>query len=136
MASADVKRTVEAVWRIESAWMIAGVARLGHDVGPATLEELREAETSALRIQLSLDSDGEIAELRLGDRLPQDVADDLRFDPWHTGQALRPVGVLNRLRRPAYRASQSGRDAPSAGARDRLGVVTGSDASPAANASN
>ena len=35
----------------------------------------------------------------------------LRFDPWHTGSELRPAGLLNRLRRPTYRASQRGRGA-------------------------
>lgn len=36
---------------------------------------------------------------------------DLRFDPWHTGPDLRPVGWLNRIRRSTYRASQEGRGA-------------------------
>ena len=35
MAGADVKHTVEAVWRIESARLIAGIARLVRDVGLA-----------------------------------------------------------------------------------------------------
>lgn len=33
----------------------------------------------------------------------------LCFDPWHTGPDLRPVGWLNRIRRPTYRASREGR---------------------------
>ncbi|MFA9430538.1 hypothetical protein [Egicoccus sp. AB-alg2] len=33
----------------------------------------------------------------------------LDFDPWHTGPELRPVGWLNRLRRPTYGASRAGR---------------------------
>ncbi|MGN9914310.1 RNA polymerase sigma factor [Phytohabitans sp. LJ34] len=40
MAGADVKRTVEAVWRIEAARLIAGLARMTHDVGLA--EELAQ----------------------------------------------------------------------------------------------
>ena len=47
MASADVARTIEAVWRIESARLIAGVARLVRDVGLA--EDLaQEALVAAL----------------------------------------------------------------------------------------
>jgi RNA polymerase sigma-70 factor (ECF subfamily) len=47
VASADVKRTVEAVWRIESARLIAGIARQVRDVGLA--EDLaQEALVAAL----------------------------------------------------------------------------------------
>src|ERR1700754_3432795 len=47
MASADVTRTIEAVWRIESARLIAGVARMVRDVGLA--EDLaQEALVAAL----------------------------------------------------------------------------------------
>ena len=47
MASADVTRTIDAVWRIESARLIAGLARLVRDVGLA--EDLaQEALVAAL----------------------------------------------------------------------------------------
>jgi RNA polymerase sigma-70 factor, ECF subfamily len=47
MAEADVRRTIEAVWRIESARLIAGAARLVRDVGLA--EDLaQEALIAAL----------------------------------------------------------------------------------------
>ena len=47
MAGADVTRTIEAVWRIESARLIAGVARMVRDVGLA--EDLaQEALVAAL----------------------------------------------------------------------------------------
>jgi RNA polymerase sigma-70 factor, ECF subfamily len=47
VASADVTRTVEAVWRIESARLIAGIARLVRDIGLA--EDLaQEALVAAL----------------------------------------------------------------------------------------
>src|SRR5687767_10020240 len=47
MAGADAARTIEAVWRIESARLIAGVARLVRDVGLA--EDLaQEALVAAL----------------------------------------------------------------------------------------
>ena len=35
MTASDIHRTIEAVWRIESARLIAGIARLVHDVGLA-----------------------------------------------------------------------------------------------------
>jgi hypothetical protein len=34
--------------------------------------------------------------------------DTLRFDPWQTGGGLRPAGVLNALRKAAYRGSRRG----------------------------
>src|SRR5215471_17210820 len=40
MAGKDVKRTIDAVWRIESARLIAGLARIVRDVGVA--EELAQ----------------------------------------------------------------------------------------------
>jgi RNA polymerase sigma-70 factor, ECF subfamily len=47
VATGEVNRTIEAVWRIESARLIAGLARLTHDVGAA--EELAsEALVAAL----------------------------------------------------------------------------------------
>src|SRR4051812_3821409 len=47
MATTDVNRTIEAVWRIESAKLIAGLARMVRDVGLA--EDLaQEALVSAL----------------------------------------------------------------------------------------
>src|SRR5688572_11674157 len=47
MPAADVNRTIDAVWRIESARLIAGVARLVRDVGLA--EDLaQEALVAAL----------------------------------------------------------------------------------------
>src|ERR671917_167422 len=47
MATTDVKRTIEAVWRIESARLIAGLARIVRDVGLA--EDLaQEALVAAL----------------------------------------------------------------------------------------
>lgn len=50
-----------------------------------------------------------IGELRLTERLGDDVAGALRFDPWHTGADLVPATFLNRLRLAAYAASQAAR---------------------------
>lgn len=90
-----------------------------HGPGPATLPELRQAEASGLEVQLFLATGGHFGRVTLGARLDDDTARDLRFDPWHTGGALQPTGLLNRLRRPAYQASQTGRSAPDEGIRSR-----------------
>src|SRR5688572_440892 len=48
MAASDVNRTIDAVWRIESARLIAGLARMVRDVGVA--EDLaQEALVAALQ---------------------------------------------------------------------------------------
>lgn len=47
--------------------------------------------------------------LELGERLPDDEARRLRFDPWNCAGGLVPHGWINRLRRPAYRGSRRGR---------------------------
>ncbi len=36
---------------------------------------------------------------------PEDAR--IRFNPWNTGDGIRPTGVLQRLRDPAYRSSQA-----------------------------
>jgi len=35
----------------------------------------------------------------------------IRFNPWHAPPGLRPAGLINKLRDPAYRGSQQGRSA-------------------------
>lgn len=47
--------------------------------------------------------------LTLGERRPADVAEDIRFNPWHTGGGIRPAGPLQGSRLAAYRGSQRGR---------------------------
>ena len=47
MTAADIHRTIDAVWRIESAKVIAGVARMVRDVGVAE-EMAHDALVAAL----------------------------------------------------------------------------------------
>ena len=48
MTATDIKRTIDAVWRIEQARLIAGLARMVRDVGVA--EELaQDALVAALQ---------------------------------------------------------------------------------------
>lgn len=51
-----------------------------------------------------------VARLTLGERLPDEIAERIRFNPWHTGGGIRPFGPLQRLRRQAYPGSQRGRE--------------------------
>lgn len=44
------------------------------------------------------------------ERLPESAAERLRFHPWRSAGDLRPAGLLNALRGPAYAGSQRGRD--------------------------
>ncbi len=50
-----------------------------------------------------------VAQVELGERLPDDVVERIRFNPWNTGEDLRPAGPLMGLRDSAYEGSQRGR---------------------------
>jgi hypothetical protein len=50
-----------------------------------------------------------IGVLRLGSPMPDEAGDALRFDPANTGGGIEPVGVVQAVRRLAYRASQAAR---------------------------
>lgn len=50
-----------------------------------------------------------VARIEVGDRLPDDEAERLRFNVWNTGGGIRPTGPFNGLRLPAYEGSQRGR---------------------------
>jgi hypothetical protein len=77
------------------------------------LAELRDRVRADVEFELALagPSDGPrpMARLRLGRRLPAAVTERLDLDPGNSG-GLEPVGVVNRMRGPSYRASQAGRE--------------------------
>lgn len=50
-----------------------------------------------------------VGTVELRDELDPEASQRLRYSPWHTGAGVQPIGVLNRLRREAYPASQDGR---------------------------
>jgi hypothetical protein len=50
-----------------------------------------------------------VAQLEVAEPLDEARSDELRFDPFHTGSQLEPATWLNRLRLPAYAASQAAR---------------------------
>lgn len=94
---------------------------LGDVDGEPATSPAGDGDASDVQISLRLHEPRvTFATVRLGRRLSTTLAEDLRFDPWNTGASLRPAGFLNRLRRPVYRASQAGRNAPPEGARHDL----------------
>lgn len=86
------------------------------EAGDVSLDRLVRASSAPMNLRLWLEpGDATLGWLRIGERLPAQASAELRFDPWNTGPDLRPVGMLNRLRRPTYAASQEGRGAQSGG---------------------
>ena len=50
-----------------------------------------------------------VATLRLGDPLDPAETERLRFNPWHAGGGIVPVGRIQERRRPVYDGSQAAR---------------------------
>jgi hypothetical protein len=50
-----------------------------------------------------------VARIDVGDRLPDEESERLRFNVWNTGGGIRPAGPFQGLRLPAYEGSQHGR---------------------------
>jgi hypothetical protein len=90
-------------------------ARCTDDVGERLLltDIERNVGTSAVRFSVEIaDPTGPwepVAEIELGEQLPDDTADALRFNPSNTDGAITPIGVFQALRRLSYRASQAAR---------------------------
>ena len=101
-------------YRLGGELVLIGAVPAGPGPGP-TLAELRETDRAGMRFRIVLAGLGgtwrEVAELELGTRLPDGESENLRLDPMNSAGGLEPAGYLNRLRRPAYRASQDGRGA-------------------------
>lgn len=53
-----------------------------------------------------------VGTLRLGERLPREESERLRFNVANAGGGVEPVGVVQSVRRLAYRGSQAGRPIP------------------------
>ena len=89
-----------------------GARALGARPGPK-LEDLGERRLGGLEFELAVAGLTErwkpVARLSLGERLPPAQTERLDFDPTNSGGGLELVGLLNRLRGPAYNASQEGR---------------------------
>jgi hypothetical protein len=101
-------------YRLRGETALFGARARGPRPGPK-LADLREREVGGMEFALEVAglSGGwrPLATLSLGKRLPPGETERLRFDPTNTGGGLELVGLLNRLRGPAYTASQEGRAA-------------------------
>lgn len=74
----------------------------------------------AFEVRLGRPDGPMLASLHAEAEAASEIATSVRYDPWHTGPDLEPRGLLNRLRRPTYAASQQGWGAPDRGARDAM----------------
>jgi hypothetical protein len=81
-----------------------------HDGGTALAEVHVAARTGGLLFDLTLAGEfggwRNIGEVRVGAPLADEDAEALRFNPWHTGPGIKPIGLLQALRSSAYRGSQ------------------------------
>jgi hypothetical protein len=96
--------------RLFGAWPATAAV---HDGGTALAEVHVAAARGALRFDLTIAGElggwRRIGQLKVGEPLSDPESDALRFNPWHTGPGIMPLGVLQALRRFAYTGSQSQR---------------------------
>jgi hypothetical protein len=101
-------------YRLRGETVLFGARARGPRPGPK-LADLRERKVGGLEFELEITglsgSWRPLATISLGERLPPGQTERLGFDPTNTGGGLELVGLLNRLRGPAYAASQEGRAA-------------------------
>jgi hypothetical protein len=101
-------------YRVGGRLGIVGAGAVQPD-GDPTLADLRARESAGMEfaIELAAITGGwrRVGRLELGDRLPATEVERLRFDPANTGGGIELAGIVNRLRKPAYRGSQEGRGA-------------------------
>jgi hypothetical protein len=99
-------------YRLRDRVVMLGARALAGSPGP-TLAELSERAVGELEFELMLaDLEGPwrpVARLSLAERMEPERTERLGLDPTNTGGGLELAGLLNRLRGPAYRASQEGR---------------------------
>jgi hypothetical protein len=117
----DLPYSTVLPYRVQGETVLLGARALGRRPGPK-LRDLRSRRTGGLEFEIAIARlTGEwrpVARLSLGERLAPERTERLHFDPTNTGGGLELVGLLNKLRGPAYGASQEGREA----AYERLGI--------------
>lgn len=101
-------------YRVGDRRTVLGVRAATRPSGTGTDFERLEATHAAggLRFALALASGPgwrAIGTIHADERLDDETAQALAFDPWTTGPGIRPVGVLNRLRAAAYPGSRGAR---------------------------
>jgi hypothetical protein len=101
-------------YRLRGETVMLGARALAPGPGPK-LEDLSEGKAAGPDFEILVAGIGgewkPIARLALGERLPPERTELLDLAPTNTGGGLELVGLLNRLRGPAYRGSQEGRRA-------------------------
>lgn len=110
----DLPYSTVLPYRVRGETVLLGARGSAPRPGPR-LGDLRERERGDLEFELAVAGlTGEwkpVARLALGERLPPEQTERLHFDPTNTGGGLELAGLLNKLRGPAYAASQEGREA-------------------------
>lgn len=103
-------------YRVGSRRTLLGVRALTRPTGEGTdLQRLLSTRgTGELSFGLALAHDRgwtRTGTIHVDDRLPDDEATALTYDPWTTGGGISPVGIGNRLRAAAYPGSRRARGA-------------------------
>jgi hypothetical protein len=84
--------------------------------GARRLEDLRRLADHGVRFALDVAEPRgdweEVAAITIGRERTDEENEGLRFNPANTGGGIEPVGVLQTIRRRAYRGSQEGRPTP------------------------
>jgi len=100
-------------YRLRGKAVLIGARARAPRPGP-TLGDLRRRTVGGLEFELAIAAVTgawkPVARIALGERLPPEQTEHLHFDPTNTSGGLELVGLLNRLRGPAYSASQEGRE--------------------------
>lgn len=102
-------------YRVGGRSVVFGARRLGdRSDGSLQLDDLRARSTGeGLRFALEVaEARGDwepVGVVELGGRRSDDESAALRFDPSNTGGGIEPAGVVQAVRRLAYRASQAAR---------------------------
>jgi hypothetical protein len=109
---ADLPYSTVLPYRLRGGTVLLGARALGTRPGPK-LEDLSRADPAALAFELQIAgmTGGwqPFGRLTLERRLPPGQTERLGFDPTNTGGELELAGWLNKVRGPAYAASQEGR---------------------------
>lgn len=99
-------------YRLRGELVVVAARPAGQGPGPK-LAELADRDSAGVAFELGIATLAgpwrPLARLTVQERIADEDAERLDFDPTNTGGGLELAGALNRLRGPGYRASQRGR---------------------------